>query len=353
MATLLQSAPSVKSALCQDITGRSQPDVACLTGDYQPPLWREPRRSPPLPVSMFSYTRLPDLVDFVESQNDWSPQSRSLGRQTFQEALSQPWLEPEHNCWLLEDGGRIKGFCLVHREQLIGRAVLQMVIDPSFHDASKEKTMLSRALKCCAGWKARVAHVCLPAGSDRGMLLEGLGFSQVRAYSLMLCRKESLHFGNIAPGFTVAPFVQGDEALLTRVQNDAFNGSWGFCSNTVDQIEYRTKMANTTHEGILFLRQGEKTAGYCWTCIVPTSTGVRGIIGMIGVVPEFRGQGISSSILASGMKYLKSIGVEDIGLEVDSNNTPAIRLYTSVGFTHVGDIHWFELDLSRLGAGSF
>ena len=353
MATLLQSAPSVKSALCQDITGWFQQDAACLTGDYQPPLLREPRRSPPLPVSMFSHTRLPDLVDFVESQNDWSPQSRSLGRQTFQEALSQPWLDPEHNCWLLEDGGRIKGFCLVHREQLIGRAVLQMVIDPSFHDASKEKTMLSRALKCCAGWKARVAHVCLPAGSDRGMLLEGLGFSQVRAYSLMLCRKESLHFGDIAPGFTVAPFVQGDEALLTQVQNDAFNGSWGFCSNTVDQIEYRTKMANTAHEGILFLRQGEKTAGYCWTCIVPTSTGVRGIIGMIGVVPEFRGQGISSSILASGMKYLKSIGVEDIGLEVDSNNTPAIRLYTSVGFTHVGDIHWFELDLSRLGAGSF
>ena len=62
---------------------------------------------------------------------------------------------------------------------------------------------------------------------------------QVRAYWLMLCRKESLHLGDIAPGFTVVPFGQGDEALLTQVQNDAFNGSWGFCSNTVDQIEYR------------------------------------------------------------------------------------------------------------------
>ena len=306
-----------------------------------------------MPVSMFSYTRLPDLVDFVESQNDWSPQSRSLGRQTFLEVLRQPWVDAEHNCWLLEDGGRIKGFCLVHREPPIGRAVLQMVVDPAFHDVPEEKTMLSRALKCCAGWNARVAHVCLPAGSTQGKVLEGLGFCKVRAYSLMLCRKGSLQLGDIAPGFAVVPFAQGDEALLTQVQNDAFNGSWGFCSNTVDQIEYRTRMANTTYEGILFLRQGEKTAGYCWTCIVPTPTGVRGIIGMIGVVPEFRGQGISSSILSSGMKYLTSIGVEDIGLEVDSNNTPAIRLYTSVGFTHVGDIHWFELDLSLLGTGSF
>ena len=134
MATLLQSAPRVKSALCQDIIGWFRQDVSCLTGDHPPPLWREPRRSLPLPVSMFSYTRLPDLVDFVESQNDWSPQSRSLGRQTFLEVLRQPWVDAEHNCWLLEDGGRIKGFCLVHREPPIGRAVLQMVVDPASHD---------------------------------------------------------------------------------------------------------------------------------------------------------------------------------------------------------------------------
>ena len=305
-----------------------------------------------MPISTFSYARLPDIVDFVESQNNWAAQSRHLGRQTSQDVLQQPWLDPEHNCWLLEDEGRIRGFCLVHREPPLGRAVLQMEVDPAFHGSPEEKTMLSMALESCAGWKARVAHLCLPVRSPRGVLLASMGFSRVRAYSLMICPNDSPTSGEISKGFTVTPFAQGDAALLTQVQNDAFDGSWGFCNNTVDQIEYRTKMANTAYEGILFLRNGEKTAGHCWTCIIPTPTGVRGIIGMIGVVPEFRSQGISSSILSSGMRYLKSLDVEDIGLEVDSSNTPAIRLYTSVGFKQVGEIHWFELDLLRLELGT-
>ena len=42
------------------------------------------------------------------------------------------------------------------------------------------------------------------------------------------------------------------------------------------------------------------------------------------------------------MKYLRSINVADIGLEVDGTNTPAIRLYHSVGFEKVGERQWFE-----------
>lgn len=68
---------------------------------------------------------------------------------------------------------------------------------------------------------------------------------------------------------------------------------------------------------------------------------------MIGVVPDFRGKGVSRSILLAGMDYLKSIGVADIGLQVDGSNTPATRLYASVGFEKVGEGHWFELDLER------
>ena len=105
-------------------------------------------------------------------------------------------------------------------------------------------------------------------------------------------------------------------------------------------------MANTSHEGILFLRRGDETAGYCWTCIAPTATGVRGRIAMIGVVPDFRGQGLSKSILAAGMNYLVSLGAQDIVLEVDSGNTPAIRLYNSMGFQKISDLHWFELALA-------
>ena len=130
--------------------------------------------------------------------------------------------------------------------------------------------------------------------------------------------------------------------MLTQVQNDAFTGSWGFCPNTEEQIEYRTQMPNTSKDGILFLMEGNSPAGYCWTVMVPAENGVRGVISMIGVVPDYRGKGVSRHILQAGMKHLRSIGLAEIGLEVDGNNAPAVGLYESAGFKTMGERHWFE-----------
>jgi len=147
---------------------------------------------------------------------------------------------------------------------------------------------------------------------------------------------------DIPAGFTVRAFRPGDAGLLTEVQNSAFAASWGFCPNTVEQIEYRSSMTNTSHDGIFFLMDRERAAGYCWTCLVPVNGFIRGMIGMIGVVPDYRGKGISSSILVAGMKSLQSQNVADIGLQVDNSNTPGVRLYTSIGFQKVGELYWLE-----------
>ena len=178
-------------------------------------------------------------------------------------------------------------------------------------------------------------------------MLGAEGFVHARTYWDMVWDREALPQWRVHRGFAVRSFQPGDASLLTEVQNSAFEGSWGFCPNTVEQIEYRTSMANTSHPGILFLHQDEKPAGYCWTCVAPARGGIRGLIGMIGVVPEYRGQGVSRAILLAGMEYLGSIGVADIALQVDGSNTPAIRLYTSVGFEKAGERHWFERDFVR------
>ena len=49
--------------------------------------------------------------------------------------------------------------------------------------------------------------------------------------------------------------------------------------------------------------------------------------------------------MTAGMEYLQSAGVAEIGLEVDGNNTPAIRLYYSAGLGKAGELNWFELNL--------
>ncbi|MCH7712181.1 MAG: GNAT family N-acetyltransferase [Chloroflexi bacterium] len=319
-----------------------------------------------MPVVTFTDGHLPALLDFVESLNDWGSQGRDLGRKIFQELLEQPWLDLQTDCWVLEDQGVIRGFCLIHREPPIGRSVIQMEVAPSLAGGVHEGELLDTAVGHSRKWGAKVAHLCIPAGpasSDRAAMLEERGFTVIRSYTNMLWQGGHLPLWSTANGYQVRPYQPGDEGLLTQVQNAAFAESWGFCPNTVEQIKYRADMSNTRHQGILFLIpgqqppneqpvQGENPAGYCWTCLIPVPQGLRGIIGMIGVVPEFRGRGVSKSILMAGMDYLQSAGATNIGLEVDSSNTPAIRLYDSVGFEKTSELHWFELVLSRLNPGN-
>jgi len=58
-----------------------------------------------------------------------------------------------------------------------------------------------------------------------------------------------------------------------------------------------------------------------------------GSLGM-GVLPDFRGQGIGKRLLESCISKAWSKGITRIELEVRADNTSAIKLYERFGFTH-------------------
>ncbi|MCH7737364.1 MAG: GNAT family N-acetyltransferase [Chloroflexi bacterium] len=243
---------------------------------------------------------------------------------------------------MLEHAGQIKGLALVFREFPISRAVIELITAPELAGSADEVELVQRALALVETEGLGVAHICVLPESGRGKVLEQAGFTLVRTYLDMVWNEDELPELELPQGYSVRSFQAGDTPLLTRVQNDAFLGSWGFCPNSEEQIEYRTNMPNTSKAGLLFLFDGDHPAGYCWTVMVPAENGVRGMIGMIGVVPEYRGKGVSRHILQAGMKHLRSIGQAEIGLEVDGDNGPAVGLYRSIGFKTMGERHWFE-----------
>ena len=296
-----------------------------------------------MPVRNFTWNDLPALLELVGRVRGGESQDQEL-QQNFREFLSQPGLAPEENCLLLEEFGQLEGFCLVSPELPIGRAVLELETAPELAGSPSERQVVHCAVTRAGEMGARVAHLCLPQCSPRRTLLEEEGFSQIRTYWEMVWRQEMVPWTPLPDGFSIRHFQPGDAAALAGVQNASFAGSWGFCPNTVEQIEYRTSMTNTSRQGILFIDHGERVAGYCWTSIAPVDGKTRGIICMMGVVPVYRGRGVSRSILLAGMEYLRSIGVDGIGLNVDGSNAPAIRLYTSVGFEKVRELHWFRVN---------
>lgn len=294
-------------------------------------------------VRKFTWADLPALLTFTESiQAGDGHAGRDLRQKLFQQVLGQPGMDPEANCLLLEEGGSLLGYCLVFPEPSIRRAVLGPDLAPEATGGPLERELVRHAVERAREVHAQEIHLCLAGGSPRQKLLEEEGFSRVRVYWDMLWDLDSLPAPCPREGFTLRCYGPGDAAALTDVQNAAFTGSWGFAPNTVDQIAYRAEMANTSHEGIRFLHHGADLVGYCWTCVVPDGSQTKGVIGMIGIPPEYRGQGISKPLLLDGMAHLRSVGVSSIGLHVDGSNTPAIRLYTSVGFEKVGELHWYE-----------
>lgn len=298
-----------------------------------------------MPVRKFTRQDLPALLDFIGTVQAHNEQDREERQRSFKENLNQPGLNPEENCLLLEVNGQIAGCCLVFPEPPIHRAVFALDVAPEIEGSDHEATLVHQGIKRAGELDAKVAHICLGQDSLRKDLLVKERFHLERVYWDMTWQAAALPPARLPDGFTIRHYESGDAANLTEVQNAAFTGSWGFCPNTVEQIEYRANLSNTSHRGILFLHDGDQLAGYCWTVIASSEGKTKGIIGMIGIAPDYRGKGISQPIMVAGMEYLQSIKVDEIGLHVDGNNTPAIRLYKSVGFEKVGELHWYEYNL--------
>ena len=56
----------------------------------------------------------------------------------------------------------------------------------------------------------------------------------------------------------------------------------------------------------------------------------------VAVSPNYRRQGIAEALIKELVAYLTSRGVIGLMLEVRCSNTPAIALYTKLGFTQAG-----------------
>ncbi|MGN1263141.1 MAG: GNAT family N-acetyltransferase [Prevotella sp.] len=60
----------------------------------------------------------------------------------------------------------------------------------------------------------------------------------------------------------------------------------------------------------------------------------------LAVLPEYRGKGIATMLLNATAEKARRLGCGPLGLLVDEGNPRAERLYTAVGFKHVGNNDW-------------
>jgi mycothiol synthase len=249
------------------------------------------------------------------------------------------------NVLLTTPGGQVIGYAHLDPTDPVEGPSGELVIHPA-HRGRGNGTTLVQALLAEAGkhplrlW----AHGDAPAAAR---LAQAAGFERVRALwqmdrSLLAPVEEPRYPGDV----TVRTFVTGqDEDAWVDLNRRAFarhpeQGAW-----TREDLDLREREPWFDPDGFFLAERGGQLAGFHWTKIHggegegparrEPGHGHESIgeVYVVGVDPAQRGGGLGRALTLTGMRYLRSRGLVRVMLYVDEANTPAIRLYESLGFS--------------------
>ena len=79
----------------------------------------------------------------------------------------------------------------------------------------------------------------------------------------------------------------------------------------------------------LVMREGDRMIGYCWLKVEHDV----GELYVVGVDPAYQGRGIGRQLVEAGLAELAHRGIRESSLYVEADNEPALKLYTSLGYT--------------------
>jgi mycothiol synthase len=216
-----------------------------------------------------------------------------------------------------------------------GDITAELVIHPAHRRQGHGRQLLANVLTLAHDHGVRVwAHGDQPGSAE---LARSLGLTRIRA--LFQLRMPLAKVPETAPAFpdgvTVRTFVPGeDEAAWLAVNQRAFahhpeQGSW-----TIKDLRLREEEPWFDPAGFFLAERDGRIIGFHWTKVHQPDDGTSpiGEVYVVGVDPGQQGGGLGRALTQTGLAYLRGLGLAEVLLYVDEDNTAAVSMYTKLGF---------------------
>ena len=292
-----------------------------------------------------------NYVRFRMEAEKREPSEKLLSPHHIAEELAVPKYFHERDLFVAEMTGSIIDYLSVFLELEIGRALVEGLVHHQHRKKDVAIKLFRYALQHAKNSGVKVAQINMPETNTAAKsLMSDLDFRFFRYFLELKLDIYNTHLPDINPHeFNMRTLQHGEEDKLTRLQNRCFTGSWGFNPNTTEDIVYRLNLSGCSPEDVTMAYKGDRPVGYCWTRKIliagPDPQENKGLIHMMGVVPEYRSKGIGKKVLLAGLKYLRCNNICRVELTVDKKNPAARGLYESVGFKESMILEWYEKKL--------
>jgi mycothiol synthase len=241
---------------------------------------------------------------------------------------------------LRRDGEAVVGYAQV-AEAASPDAVAELVVDPASRRQGHGRALLEAVLE--DGARSVWAHGLLPAAQG---LARSAGLRMTRSLHRM---QRPLTDADAAPvalpdGFSVRAFEPGrDDDTWVRLNAAAFARHPEQGRLTVADLHERMAQPWFDPAGLLLVVEdatGEVVA-FHWTKVEQGSRATAagragtGEVYVVGVDPDHQGKGLGGPVTRLGLAHLAGLGLAEVELYVDGDNTAARRTYQRLGFTDV------------------
>jgi mycothiol synthase len=185
---------------------------------------------------------------------------------------------------------------------------------------------------------ARMTVPVFEAMTSLESLVKAAGFDAERWYRQMQRPLTDLPDPQPVAGVELVPFTWDRDDEIRRAHNAAFTEHHGSAERDAAAWEamFTGTRAFRPELSVLAIEDGA-VVGYVLGYVYEAdsaATGVREtVLGQIGVLPQARGRGLASALIAAALRIGAENDCERAGLEVDTDNvTGALRLYEKLGF---------------------